>query len=132
MSSIAESEIIEACIRDYLTRPQTHSDLLEIARRFHALPVYADMGGSFLLMPSREIHFAPDEPAIESLEPVRDKNWQLVALLSAAEKYSSLSFLLPIRPESEPNCTACEGSGKFPSTSIRCGECFGLGWKLAL
>jgi len=109
-------------LAEYLTDPAAeHRD---VASRFEALPVYADIGGTLFITPSLQILImGHDEGALsEECSP----EWRLVALVAAAERFSELRELLPTRPSGASDCSVCAGTGRL--LSARCGSCFGLGW----
>jgi uncharacterized protein (TIGR02996 family) len=47
----------------------------ELARRWHALPVYADMGGIILMRPDGELLTAGDD---DEASPLTDRRWRLI------------------------------------------------------
>jgi len=109
-------------LAEYLT--DSAAEHRDVASRFEALPVYADMGGTFFITPSLQILIMRhDEGAVsEECSP----EWRLVALVAAVERYPELRQLLPTRPSGALDCSVCAGTGRL--LSARCGSCFGLGW----
>ncbi len=109
----------------------SHEHYREYARRFDALPVWADMGGVLLLRPDGEILTVDDE---ERVRPEAHRGWRLLALVSAAEFFPELRPLLPPRPADAVPCSGCGGRGveRWRVEGMRgitpCGRCWGLGW----
>jgi hypothetical protein len=122
----ALTELIEKWIADY-TGP--HGDT-ELVRRFLALKLFADMGGTTFLRSNGEFFVVEhDRPGQMSLEvPL-----QVMSIVHAARRYPELQALLPLRPRSAVDCSTCDGTGWLfrENAKIRpigCGTCFGLGW----
>jgi hypothetical protein len=70
-----------------------NADLPVLARKFRALPVYADIGGALLIRPNGEVLLVHsdqiwDETAQSEVET--DKQWLLVAYTSCAQRFPSL------------------------------------------
>jgi hypothetical protein len=127
MSVHTSSEaLIRKRLEEYLCGPP--HELQEFSRRHGALPVYWDMGGLLLLLPSGTI-IGTDVDAIDDPTSQVEEQWQLIARVSAASKYPELSCSLPERPAEAPDCETCSGTGRFPGTkTASCGVCNGLGW----
>jgi histidine triad (HIT) family protein len=120
--------LVGGLIARYLEGPDALS-VCDIVKTNNALPVYADMGGILFLRPNGEILCLPDDGS--SLKPETDLSWCTIALVSAAEKYPELSFLLPPRPETAKDCSDCQGTGKIKIHQIAyagCSRCNTLGW----
>ena len=120
---------IEKRLAEYLAGPG--DELAPLARRYNALPVYRDIGGTLFLSPSGEV-LSLGQTDENTLRPEKSVEWRTVAAVAAAERYPELSCLLPVRPTSTSDCATCGGSGRVAPRNLRCGNCWGLGWKLAL
>jgi hypothetical protein len=96
----------------------------EAATATSALPVCSDVGGTLLIDEAGEIVHFDDERRV--IEPVGDRIWANVALVSASHRFPSLSALHPKRPEAARDCSACQGTGT--RGAILCGVCGGTGW----
>jgi hypothetical protein len=120
---MSPSAIVRRHLATFLSGPK--NEFTVIAAKHRALPVYSDINGSLLITPSLEI-IALDNDG--HLLPASEQ-WRLVALVSAAERYSDLQCLLPTRPEDASQCSVCEGRGWLLQPDMRCGECCGLGWQ---
>jgi hypothetical protein len=109
-------------LAEYLTDPA--AEHREVASRFGALPVYADMGGTLFITPSLQIlTMRHDEGAMsEECSP----EWRLAAPVAAVERFPELRQLLPTRPSGSLDCSVCAGTGRL--LGARCGSCIGLGW----
>jgi hypothetical protein len=132
MTAAETTATIAKCLAGYLANPWDQLNLADLARLHNALPVYADVGGSLFLSPTGAVLRLSHVDDNDRLSPERDPKWQLVAAVAASEKYPELGFLVPQRPASAPACFACGGKGREAQHNMRCGECFGLGWQLAL
>jgi hypothetical protein len=131
--TVVDSRVaIERCLSQYLKDPWDCINLVELARRHSALPVYADVGGSLFLTPEGQVLALSHADGNDSLRPEEEPMWQLVAFIGAAEKYPELKALLPCRRPLEPDCPTCGGTGCVYDHKLRCGDCLGLGWKIAL
>ncbi|MGH9870579.1 MAG: hypothetical protein ACREAA_20775 [Candidatus Polarisedimenticolia bacterium] len=128
---------IQRVIRAYLEDPAILRgltlDLVSLARRFDALPVSADMGGALLIRPSGEVILVhSNQPwGLESEhEVVTDPGWRTIAFVEAGERFPSLSFLRPERPDTAVDCPSCGGTGRVPfaDQKVMCGACHALGW----
>jgi hypothetical protein len=122
------ADAIKRLAAGWLNEPDQHG-LHSVVRERGALPVYLGIGGALLLTPDGDILGV----AWDSREgPKREENpsLRLTAVVAGAEKYPELRPLVPVRPPDAKLCTSCGGQGfvLFSEKSIRCGECFGLGW----
>ena len=110
-------------LAEYLSNPA--AEFQDVARRYEALPVYSDVGGTLFLTPSSQVLCLPADSV--DLHEEHSLEWRLVALVRAAEKFPELQSLLPARPDNAPACAACSGHGSVAG-GLRCGACLGLGW----
>jgi hypothetical protein len=94
------------------------------ARLKNVLPVYSDMTGSLGFSPDGVILFSDWES--NEVKPMTDEGWQIIAAVSAIERYPDLREILPDRPNRAKSCDACGGKGRM--LSVFCGRCHGLGW----
>jgi hypothetical protein len=128
MPSSETRKAIAKRLAEYVSNPNDPWGLTQIADHHSALPVYMDMGGTLFLTLDGDVlslhHDDGDIPTPE-LEP----GWRIIAAVAASEKYPELSPLVPERPASATDCSACGGTGRVTRHDIRCGECFSLGWK---
>lgn len=102
----------------------------ELAGRYEALPLYADMAGCVLLRPDGSF-LAIEWEAADVVLPVSDP-WRVCALAFASRKYPALRCMLPYRPVSAADCPACRGTGRplDNAEGVICAHCVGLGWAL--
>jgi hypothetical protein len=93
------------------------------------LPVYGDLGGVLALDEFGEVH-GWGHDSEHPPEPVSEAGWKLLALTLAAKQFPALRSLEPIRPTEAPSCGRCPGTGLLVlgELSVRCGDCYGLGW----
>lgn len=124
MSHDAETQIRRR-LAEYLSNPA--AEFQDLARRYDALPVYSDVGGTIFLTPSSKVLCLPTDSV--DLQEEHSPEWRLVALVHAAEKFPELQPLLPVRPDNTPACAACSGCGSVAG-GLRCGACLGLGWSV--
>lgn len=131
----SEQQAIRDALATWLDAPHL-PNLVPLARRLGALPVYADMGAALLLGPTGDVisvstDQAWDENAATSIET--QSEWVLIARLEAARRHDSLGFLRPQRPAGATDCGECSttGSVAFGELRLRCGQCYGLGWRHA-
>jgi hypothetical protein len=110
-------------LAEYLSNPA--AEFQDVARRYDALPVYSDVGGTLFLTPSSQVLCLQADSV--DLQEEHSLEWRLVALVRAAEKFPELQPLLPARPDNAPACAACSGRGSVAG-GLRCGVCLGLGW----
>lgn len=110
-------------LAEYLSNPA--AEFQDVARRYDALPVYSDIGGTLFLTPSSKVLCLPTDSV--DLQEEHSLEWRLVALVRAVEKFPELQPLLPVRPDNAPACAACSGRGSVAG-GLRCGACLGLGW----
>jgi hypothetical protein len=110
-------------LAEYLSNPA--AEFHDVARRYDALPVYSDVGGTLFLTLSSKVLCMPADSV--DLQEEHSPEWRLVALIGAAEKFPELQSLLPVRPHNAQPCGTCSGRGSLVG-GMRCGECFGLGW----
>jgi hypothetical protein len=132
MTTMDTRAAIERCLTQYLVNPWDKLNLIQLARQHHALPVYSDVGGSLFLSPTGEVLTLSHTNGSDTLNPEKDPKWRLMAAVAASEKYPELRSLLPLRRSSAADCAGCGGSGRVAINKLRCGECLGLGWNLAL
>lgn len=105
--------------------------LRELACRFDALPIYADMGGTILLRPDGELLGVYDDGVPSVLE---HRGWRTIGLVSGAEFFPELRPLLPPRPNNAFDCHPCGGRGverwwmEGRKGVTSCSSCWGLGW----
>ena len=109
------------------------SDLRQLATALDALPVYADIGGALLIRPSGQVLLVEsDQPwgAGSKYRFVEEGPWRMLALVSAARRFPSLSFLRPRRPDTALQCRGCGGLGSssLAGGEVVCAGCQGLGW----
>ena len=123
--SLSMSRLIEKRLSEFLAGPA--DTLQEVARRYCALPVYSDMGGTLFLSPTGKVVFLREDGVVVA-PPSGSLNWALVARIAAAEKFPELASLVPTRPTSGPDCPDCGGAGRRSELRFRCGTCLGLGW----
>jgi hypothetical protein len=107
--------------------PYSRDLSLRVASVTGCLPIYEDMGGTILLAPSGDLFFYDD--GSETMNPVEDRVWENIALVSLAKKYPDLAEVLPVRPENAVDCPLCLGTGRVTSLNLLCGECGGTGWR---
>ena len=95
---------------------------IDTARRLDALYVCPDLFA--------EVYLTPNIEAISEIEGEIGRNaewWAVLPVLAAAaRRFPSLAQFLPQRPENEPSCRACSGTGQ--SAEQVCRGCWGLGW----
>jgi hypothetical protein len=124
-------EVIAKRLAEYASNPNDPWGLTQVAERLRALPVYMDMGGALFLTLDGDVlrlnHYDGDVPT-----PELDSERHIVAAVAAAEKYPELAPLVPERPASAEDCSACGGTGRITRHNLRCGECTSLGWKHAV
>ena len=120
--SVLIDRLIDECLRSSVDA------MGEIARAHRALPVYADMAGSWFLKPNGEVWFQSSERVGSALILEESPHWRLVAHLAAAERFPELTELVPSRPDGAEDCADCEGRGRVMNDLVRCGVCYGLGW----
>jgi len=125
------SHRIEELVAKALT--QDHPwPIAAIAKNYHALTVYCDMGGCLAVRPDGEVLCVPDDPAM-SVHIETDPIQRNLALIRATERYPDLQDLYPVRPDDAVSCSDCGGSGINPVTAhagfeaIIC-RCGGTGW----
>jgi hypothetical protein len=122
--------IVERYVNEYLGGEANADDIYrKLAEQTNALPAYADIGGIILLYPSGDLVLYDDcgmKP-----EPVNDRTWENIALISVADQYPQLADLRPVRPNDSPDCTACAGRGRVTRHELLCGVCGGTGWREA-
>jgi hypothetical protein len=99
----------------------------EAARRTGGLPVWSDMGGVLVLMPTTEV--VQYDPETGTSAPVHDLRWIHVSLVKAARSHAELVSLAPARPADAVECTQCGGSGRLFDT-LDCSQCMGAGWSV--
>jgi len=114
--------LIRRRLAEYLSDPA--SEHHDVARRFDALPVYADMGGTLFITPSLLVLSMKSDEIVLTEESAAE--WKFIALVAATERFPELKPMLPARPDGEPDCAVCAGTGRL--YGARCGSCFGLGW----
>jgi hypothetical protein len=121
MESVAE--VVVRLSRDAKT---VGADLMRAAaRETGGLPVWRDMGGILVLMPTIEV--VQYDPDTRTSLPVNDPTWRRVALVKAALSHPELESLLPEKPAAAVTCHQCGGSGRL-FDSVDCGQCMGVGW----
>ena len=125
----ALSRLIEKRLREFISGPADTRQAA--ARRFGALPVYSDVGGTLLLTPTGQVLLLGEDVDL-NVPPEAPPDWCLVAKIAAVEKFPELSLLLPTRPDAAPNCPVCDGTGRLLEMQARCGTCLGLGWVSAV
>jgi hypothetical protein len=131
MTTAETRKAIAKRLAEYVSNANDPWGLTRIASRHSALPVYMDMGGAlFLTLDGDVLRLYHDDGDIPT--PELESGWRIVAAVAASEKYSELSSLLPERAASATDCSACGGTGYVTRHNIRCGECYSLGWKLAV
>ena|SRR5438132_243098 len=122
---------IEAAIERYLRDPfWGHADL---TRERGLLPLYMGWTGTIFVDGSGEFWFLDLEDEPGTLRPENDLRWQIVSLVIGSERHPELQALLPQRPEAEPDCAVCSGTGHaivsgIEKKNVTCGNCAGLGW----
>jgi hypothetical protein len=103
-----------------------------VAKDYHALTVYCDLGGCLAVRPDGEILCIPDDPATPAhieADPIQRN----LALVQASRRYAELKGVYPVRPRDARSCSDCGGTGIHPITShagfeaIIC-RCGGTGW----
>jgi hypothetical protein len=100
----------------------------EAAAATGGLPIYNDIGGFLVLMPSGAVvHYDPDRKIVM---PVTDARMLKATFVRAARANEGLRELLPVRPAGAITCEQCAGSG-FVREKLACGTCMGTGWKEA-
>jgi hypothetical protein len=97
----------------------------QAARATGGLPVWSDMGGLLVLMPTTEIIQYDLES--RTLSPVHRPEWQVLALVKAARLHPELAGLMPARPATAASCDQCAGTGRL-FDAVDCGQCMGTGW----
>jgi hypothetical protein len=124
-----QEEVIESLI---LTVALGADWRAEFARRWSLLPVYGDIGGVLAINELAQVfewgHDSELPPDLVSVDGMK-----LMALSCAASQYSELRSLQPTPPPGAPSCVRCSGSGwlAIGEVSVRCGDCYGLGWHAA-
>ena len=123
---------IEELIKRALTSDRPWPMVAAIAKEYHALAVYCDMGGCLAIRSDGEVLCVPDDPAT----PVHietDPLQRNLALVQASRRYPELQGLYPKRPADARSCLECGGTGRHPITAhagfeaIIC-KCGGTGW----
>jgi len=119
---------IESMQRDDTTPPWLGAR----AREMNALPLVADMGGSFAIRATGElVQF--DWDGSGPAEPLEDARLVNVALYRGSLKFPELGPLVPRRSAGCVDCPHCAGTGKLALTTqpgledIVC-YCGGVGW----
>lgn len=98
----------------------------EAARLTGGVPVYADMGGVFVVFGDGRVLSLEHDTT--NVRPVEDPVWRMVALVSAAKKFPELAALMPERPPNAVTCPDCGGSGVRFAKNLICGTCHYSGW----
>jgi hypothetical protein len=128
------AEITEL-IKDFVNHPQDSihtKELQESVAKFHALPLAFNLD-YYAIKPNGEIIvLEPDSPHKFRTET----NPRIInsILFQGIKKYRELEELMPVRCESDPICSSCDGTGINPlaeqlnlEDGIIC-YCGGLGW----
>ncbi|HJQ39881.1 MAG TPA: hypothetical protein VKB93_22285 [Thermoanaerobaculia bacterium] len=121
--------VIEQALKQYIDNPQARDQSL--AAELSAVPLYHGWTGTVFLTTTGQFLFRDEESDPPVIRPELDGAAQLTALSIAAEQGEWLANLLPERLLDSENCGACEGHGSIrpaKRSSIRCGQCHGLGW----
>ncbi len=96
------------------------------SKEFRALPLGVGLWSYTFLTPEGEVISTGYEP--DEIERTSDPQQILRCLVIGSRRYPELSGLVPARPESAPDCHACNGSGRFGAGS--CPGCGGIGWTI--
>ena len=132
-----ERREIELALLAYLAHPEdgkVPTDLAPIARRWKALPVYADMGGALFITTAGDVLVVDSNQCWDEsteLEVEISRRWRAAAFITAAEHYPQLAFLRPPRPSSAVDCPVCHGTARIllgTSAEFRCMHCWAHGW----
>jgi len=99
-----------------------------IAVETGGLPVYADLDGYIVLLPTGVFILYTLETGDSAV--VTDDRWRTLAKVAAAESFPELAILRPARPAEAVSCPSCGGRGRLRLASLRCGVCWGTGWTL--
>lgn len=120
---------MRAAIRDAVAKLSPDDRHYEVALRTVALPVYSDMGGTYLLREDGVVLGISIDPPFEPKEELSEM-WSVIARVEAARAHPELAALLPVRTAEAVACSACSGLGyfQFGSARLGCGVCGSLGW----
>jgi hypothetical protein len=94
---------------------------------FCALPLYYGWTATIAIRPDGQVIQWSTDGEFEGCQPVGDRIWVLLALVSGSKRYPELKVLLPIREPEAVDC-ACREHPILTSGNIGCGECGGIGW----
>lgn len=92
------------------------------ARRTGGLPVYCDIGGCLVITPAGDVLEYAFEG--ETVTPVTDRSSIRLARAAAADTHQIFASLMPT---DGTKCEICDGTGRFGSAQLRCGNCEGTG-----
>jgi hypothetical protein len=97
-----------------------------------AIRVYGGMSYDCWISPDGDIYAETYDPLCED-SPVADRSRdaQLMVLSLGARTFPQLLWLLPVRPATAVDCSACRGGGWFwvGEMDFICHDCCGLGWR---
>jgi hypothetical protein len=124
-----ERQAIRLVLAEWLEAPHL-PDLVPVARKLQALPVYADIGAALLVTLSGEVvAVSTDRPWDANAVASHDvgPEWARLAHLEASRRHPTLDFLRPIRSSGAADCPQCSGTGWAIAGSagsrFRCGGC---------
>lgn len=123
--SSAHEQLVVQLVQKLVGSSDTPAPYRDAARRTAALPVHCDMGGCLAITERGEV--IEYDAETNTVKPVAEEKWRMLALAKAAKRYDGLRGLTPERPSHANTCSACEGSGEVLD-GLDCGECSGLGW----
>ena len=117
------SEELSRLLSDPSIRSAFDAHAWTLSDRYEALPAMQDWC-LFLIRPSGEVveEQLDGDPII-----VHNELLFLAMVRAASSKYPSLSAFVPVRPMQAPDCTECQGTGRY-TFGGRCPFCVGFGW----
>jgi len=131
--SVDSAEVTRA-LDEYLDAPgEDVPDVVQLARRHRALPLWKDFMGCIALRPSGDLVFwSWDEPdKVERVGSAGEHDRRMVhaARAQGARRFAGIAGLAPARGHDARICSSCGGSGKIANVpeNVVC-ECGGLGW----
>jgi hypothetical protein len=118
----SHAEAVRALVQGLDVAPASADPAGPAALRTGGLPVYCDMGGCLVILPSGDVLEYQFEG--EVVTPVLDRPSIRLACAAAAEKYQALADLMPT---DGATCATCNGTGRLGPMRLRCGVCDGTG-----
>jgi hypothetical protein len=91
--------------------------------------LYGTIGGEAILKPDGSVWFFELSNTTPEEYGWRQANYleRLGSIVLGLKRFPELDRLLPKRPNGEPDCRGCHGTGLILKT-LQCPTCVGLGW----